>query len=98
MAKEPEHRGRILEITTAIAVVFGLIGSVSGLYSSKVLAEHDAEPVVHLVAANLHDKDGDAHLIMQKKLIKEITEGLAESIASKVVFKLQREASAADSL
>ena len=90
MAKETTYRTRVLEIITAIAVIFGLIGSVSGLYSSKVLAEHDGEPVVHLVAANRHDKDPDAHLIMQKKLIKEIVDDLANSIASKVVDKLEQ--------
>ena len=80
---------KISKIAPAVTIVAMFATFVIGYYTSEAVADHDDLEKPHLISASVHDKDADAHLLMQRKLLAQIAEDLSENIAQKVVSKLK---------
>lgn len=81
---------KISGIAPAITIVAMFATFIIGYYTAEAVADHDKLEKPHLVAANVHERDEDAHLLMQQKLLDKIAEDLSENIAQKVVSKLEK--------
>ena len=85
-----EKLGKLIPIIASLCSVALLI---IVAYMAQAIADHDKLEKPHPIAATTHERDKNAHLLMQREFLERITENLSEKIAQKVVSKLKEHGS-----